>query len=363
MKWITKNAPGAIRTLKPENLNGRIVAIDASLSIYQFLVSVRHTGQQLIDAEGNTTSHLQGVLGRTVRLIQNGVRPIYVFDGKPPDMKSGELQKRAERRQQAEEELSKAIESGDQESIDRFSRRTVRLEKNQVDECQELLRLMGVPFVVAPCEAEAQCAAICKSGKAFAVATEDMDTLAFASPVLLRHLSYSAGSSDEIIQISYDIMLKESGLTSNQFVDFCILCGCDYCDTIKGIGPKRAYQLIQEYKCIEEIVKRIDKEKYPIPDDFDYTRARELFLNHEVNTNVDFSWKMPNESGLKDFLCNKKGFSEARVDGVIKNLKKAREGGRQSTMESFFSTIPSAPKLAPKKDPKKEKSDPKKGKK
>ena len=358
MKWIQKNAPGSIKNLKQENLFGKTIAIDASLSIYQFLVSVRHTGQQLVDSEGNTTSHLQGILSRTVRLIQNGIRPFYVFDGKPPDLKSGELQKRADRRKEAEVELQKALETGDQEAIDRFSRRTVRLDHNQVLECQKLLNLLGVPFVVAPCEAEAECAALAKAGKAFGVATEDMDALAFATPYLIRHLSYSSGSGDEVIQISFEIMLKESGLKYEEFVDFCILCGCDYCDTIKGIGPKRAYGLIQDYHNIEEVIKHIDQSKYPIPEDFDYPTARKLFTNHEVITDVNLEWKSASEEGLKEFLCEQKGFSETRIDAVIKNLKKARSGGRQVTMDSFFSTIPSNNQNIKKKDIKKnQKSD------
>ena len=279
MKWIEKVAPESIKTIKLETLFNRKIAIDASLSIYQFLVSVRHAGQQLTDADGNPTSHLQGVLSRSVRLMESGIKPIYVFDGKPPEMKGAELAKRKERREEAEAELKKAMEAGDQDLIDKLSRRTVRLDPEQCKECQKLLTLLGIPFVEAPCEAEAECAALNKAGLVDAIATEDMDSLVFGTPILLRHLSYSKGNADEIIQIDNKVLMEKCGLTKEQFVDFCILCGCDYCDTIKGIGYGTAYKLIQEHGSIEEIIKHLDKTKYPIPDDFDYVRARDLFFN------------------------------------------------------------------------------------
>ncbi|EAX81227.1 XPG I-region family protein, partial [Trichomonas vaginalis G3] len=335
-------------------------AIDASLSIYQFLVSVRHTGQQLVDSEGNTTSHLQGVLSRTVRLIESGVKPVYVFDGKPPEMKGAELAKRLERREEAQKELEKAIESGDQEAIDKFSRRTVHLDKTQVEECKQLLECLGVPYVDAPCEAEAECAALNKAGLVDAMATEDMDSLAFATPQLIRHLSYGA-KGDDLLQIDYKIMMEKSGLTREEFVDFCILMGCDYCDTIKGIGKKHAYELIKKYHNIETIIKNLDK-KYELPEDFDYVRARELFFNHEVTTDVNLTWKKPDVEKVKEFLCGSRMFAESRVEAACAKIVKARGKGTQMRMDNFFKPAPSKPSGEDTKKKKPEKTPPKKKK-
>jgi flap endonuclease-1 len=265
---------------------------------------------------------------------------VYVFDGKPPEMKRGELAKRASKRDEAEQALQTAIEAGNEEDIARFSRRTVRLEQYQIDECKKLLDLMGVPYVQAPCEAEAECAALCRAGKAYATATEDMDALAHATPILLRHLSYSAGGGHDVISIDYPTILEDAELTREQFVDFCILCGCDYCDSIHGIGPKKAYEMIRQYGSIEKIIDVLDKTKYQIPEDFDFVSARELFFKHEVDTDVDIQWKKPNLEGMIEFMVGQKGFSQPRIENAVKNLIKAKEAKRQMRMDSFFGAAP-----------------------
>lgn len=130
------------------------------MCLYQFLIAVRAEGAQLTAVDGSTTSHLMGMFYRTIRLVENGIKPVYVFDGKPPQMKSGELKKRKERREEAEKSLAKATEEGDQTGIDKFSKRLVKVTKEHAEEAKELLTLMGIPYVEAPCEAEAQCAAM-----------------------------------------------------------------------------------------------------------------------------------------------------------------------------------------------------------
>eukprot|EP00912_Choanoflagellata_sp_UC4_P002019 UC4_evm9s1290 len=190
-KLIAERAPACMRENEMKNYFGRKVAIDASMSIYQFLVAVRSGGENLTNADGETTSHLMGIFYRTIRMVTNGVKPLYVFDGKPPDMKGGELAKRKEAREKAEKSLQDAKETGNSEEVEKFNRRLVRCTPQHNKECQELLTLMGIPYVEAPCEAEAQCCELAKAGKVWATATEDMDALTFGTPVLLRHMTFS----------------------------------------------------------------------------------------------------------------------------------------------------------------------------
>jgi flap endonuclease-1 len=279
-KVIADNAPDAIKEHEIKNMFGRKVAIDASMSIYQFLIAVRQQdGLQLTNDSGETTSHLMGLFYRTIRMAENGIKPVYVFDGKPPDLKSDELKKRGERRSEANKGLAEAEAAGDQENIEKFAKRTVKVTKEHNEECQRLLKLMGVPFVIAPCEAEAQCAALAKSGMVYAAGSEDMDTLTFGSPVLLRHLTFSESRKMPIKEFIHEKMLSGLELTEEQFIDLCILLGCDYCDSIKGIGPHRALALIKEHKNIETILKNIDLAKYKVTEDWNYQGARELFRN------------------------------------------------------------------------------------
>jgi flap endonuclease-1 len=179
------------------------------MSLYSFLVAVRSEGQQLTSETGETTSHLMGMFYRTLRIADNGIKPVYVFDGAPPKLKSGELAKRFQRKSEAQEGLSEAKETGTAEEVEKFSRRTVRVTREHNAEAQKLLKLMGVPYIIAPTEAEAQCAVLAKAGKVFAAASEDMDTLTFASPVLLRHLTFSEQRKEpiqEMPQVCLDIV-------------------------------------------------------------------------------------------------------------------------------------------------------------
>lgn len=132
------------------------------MCLYQFLIAVRNEGGQLTSVDGETTSHLLGTFYRTIRFVENGIKPVYVFDGKPPDLKSGELNKRQERREEAQKALIKATEAGDTAEMDKFNRRLVKVSKQHSEEVKQLLSLMGIPYIEAPCEAEAQCASMVK---------------------------------------------------------------------------------------------------------------------------------------------------------------------------------------------------------
>ena len=180
----------------------------SSMSIYSFLIAVRSDGQQLMSETGETTSHLMGLFYRTLRIVDNGIKPLYVFDGAPPKLKSGELAKRFQRKSEAQQAHEEAKETGTAEDVEKFSRRTVRVTREHNAECQRLLKLMGIPYIIAPTEAEAQCAVLARAGKVYAAASEDMDTLTFDSPVLLRHLTFSEQRKEPILEIHLDKVLE-----------------------------------------------------------------------------------------------------------------------------------------------------------
>ncbi|RZC42933.1 flap endonuclease 1, partial [Asbolus verrucosus] len=363
-KLLADVVPQAIKESEIKHYFGRKIAIDASMCLYQFLIAVRSEGAQLTSADGETTSHLIGTFYRTIRLIENGIKPVYVFDGKPPDLKSGELNKRAERREEAQKALNKATELGDAVEIEKFNRRLVKVTRHHADEAKQLLSLMGVPYVEAPCEAEAQCAAMVKAGLVFATATEDMDALCFGSNVLLRHLTYSEARKMPVQEIHLNKVLEDLGFDQKQFVDLCILLGCDYIDTIRGIGPKRAIELMKKHGNIEDILKNIDQKKYPPPEDWNFEGARNLFYEPEVldTSQIEverlllfwfLKWSDPDEEGVVKFLCGDKQFNEERVRNGVKKLMKSRTTSTQGRLDGFFtllSTTPAKRKLEDKKE-------------
>ncbi|KAK9241242.1 PIN domain-like protein [Lipomyces kononenkoae] len=316
------------------------------MSLYQFLIAVRQQdGQQLMSETGETTSHLMGMFYRTLRIIDNGIKPVYIFDGHPPHLKSGELAKRYVRREEAGKSMEDAKEIGDAAELDKFTRRTVRVTKEQNDEAKKLLKLMGIPYIDAPCEAEAQCAALARAGKVYAAASEDMDTLCFAAPILLRHLTFSEQRKLPITEVKLDETLEGLDMPMEQFIDLCILLGCDYCEPIKNIGPATAVKLLREHKDLDGLVKYIKdhpESRYKIPEDWPYQDARELFLKPEIvdPATIDIRWEEPDVEGLVEYLVKEKGFSEDRVRNGASRLTKNLKTAQQGRLDGFFKVIP-----------------------
>jgi len=333
-----------------EVFTGRIIACDASMAIYQFLFSTQGFSQangmtELTDKDGNRTGHLVGLLNRTIQFMENGIKPIWVFDGKPPTLKNGELARRKKAKDEAKDKMEEAKETGDMEEAFKNKIKTTYVTKSMTQDAKDMLRFLGLPIVEAPCEAEAQCAVLVKAGLAYATATEDMDALTFGTNFLLRGFN---SKKEPINEICFEEALKGLELTYDEFVDLCILCGCDYTDTIDGVGPVTAYKLIKEHKTIENVIKELEREnldpkrkrKYVIPTQFFYEDARELFKKPEVKEKVDsaeLKWNKPNDEDLMKFLVEQKGFSEVRVQNALKKLKSALDTkGTQSRLESFF---------------------------
>lgn len=322
------------------------------MSLYQFLIAVRQQdGQQLTDSSGETTSHLVGMFYRTLRIVDGGIKPVYVFDGKPPDLKGGELAKRLEQREKAQKAAEELKETGTAEEISKFERRTVKVTRLQNEESKRLLKLMGIPFIEAPGEAEAQCAALARANKVYAAASEDMDTLTFGSPIVLRYLTAVESKGIPITEINLDTVLRSLELDQDQFIDLCILLGCDYCDSIRGVGPVTAYKLIKEHKNLEGIIKNLKSKpgnKFKIPEDWPYEAARELFKKPDIQeaADIELKWTAPDVEGLVDFLVKEKGFSESRVRKAAEKLTKENTGATQGRLEDFFKVKSTGPKTA-----------------
>ncbi|KAL6964555.1 Elongation of fatty acids protein 2 [Sarracenia purpurea var. burkii] len=325
-KLLADNAPKAMKEQKFESYFGRKIAIDASMSIYQFLIVVGRTGTEMLTNEaGEVTSHLQGMFTRTIRLLEAGLKPVYVFDGKPPDLKKQELAKRYSKRADATEDLSEALETGNKEDIEKFSKRTVKVTRQHNEDCIKLLKLMGVPII-----------------EVYAVASEDMDSLTFGAPRFLRHLMDPSSKKVPVMEFEVSKVLEELNLSMDQFIDLCILCGCDYCDSIRGIGSQTALKLIRQHGSIENILENINKERYQIPDDWPYEEARRLFKEPLVfadDEQLEIKWSAPDEEGLITFLVSENGFNSDRITKAIEKIKAAKNKSTQGRLESFFKPV------------------------
>ncbi|PSN84525.1 flap endonuclease-1 [Candidatus Marsarchaeota G1 archaeon OSP_B] len=331
------------KTVELQALPKEGIAIDGNNALYQFLTVIRQPdGTPLMNTRGQITSHLQGLFYRTINFIELGLRPIYVFDGEVLPLKRQEIAKRSERREKAKEEAERAKELGLYEEAYKKSVQAARLDKQMVEQAKKLLQLMGVPFVDAPFEGEAQAAKIVLDGKAYACVSQDYDSLLFGAPRLIRNLTISGKrklpNKNEYIEIKPEIIelnqvLSTLGLERRQLIWLAILIGTDYNpEGFPNIGPKTALKLIKQYGTLQKVL-----EVKGLKPDFDLEAVEQEFLNPHVKNDYEIVWGNVQKDAIINYLCEEQDFSRERVEAALQRLIKARSGGFQQTLEKWFS--------------------------
>ena len=326
------------RPIKMEELTNQKVAIDGYNILYQFLSSIRQAdGNLLTDSEGRVTSHLSGIFFKLANLVDNGIKPCIIFDGKPPKLKKRLLEERRLRKIKAEIEWEAAISAGDTETARTKAQQTTRLDKEMLIDSKKLLDLLGIPWFDAPSEGEAQVAYLIESNKVDYGASQDFDTILFGAKNFVRNLTLSnrrklpkqnkwVAVTPEIIDV--DLSLSKLGLSREQLVDVSILMGTDFNSGIDGIGPKRGVKLVRECGNAEKALEKLDKKI----DNLD--EIRELFLNPSVD-DFDPVWGIPDSQGLENFLCNDYRFNRERVMKAIDIYANSKSKARQYTLGDF----------------------------
>lgn len=325
-----------------EQFRGQIIAIDAMNSLYQFLSIIRQRdGELLKDSKGRITSHLSGLFYRTANLIEAGIKPVHVFDGEPPKLKLRTVEQRRAVRKEAAEEWAAALKEGKIEEAKKFAQRAGRVDERMIKQAQTLLGHMGLPWVQAPGEGEAQAAHLVQRGDVWAAASQDFDSLLFGAPMLVRNLAITGKrklpGKDVYIEVFPEVielqkLLRELGITQEQLVDIGILIGTDYNAGIKGIGPKKALELVKEQGSIKQIAKTELGEKFEV----DPLEVREIFLKPNVTGKYKLEWSDPDPEGIMEFLCREHDFSESRVQTGIDRLLKGQREREQVSLEKWF---------------------------
>ncbi|CAN9503187.1 unnamed protein product [Ophioblennius macclurei] len=289
---IRSEAPGAVSHKDISDYAEKVIALDTSIIINQF----RTAAPQL--------SILMGFFFRTLTFLEHGIKPVFVIDGKPPMEKTAALEKRAE--------------AGGWTFFNRTG-----AASSQMKECLQLLKHMGVPVIQAPGDAEALCAQLVKDGTVDAVASEDMDTLPFGASILLRGLN--ANRESDVTEYSLKKLEEQLQISHDELIDLCILLGCDYCDKIRGLGPKKALKLIKKHRSIENVVLHINRETHPIPLSWKYEAARRIFSDAPQVPTPELIWTDPDEEALVDFLCRTKHNREDRVRHRMEKYRETRK--------------------------------------
>ncbi len=310
------------KDIEVKDLQGRKIGIDAYNWTYQFLSTIRlRTGELLKDSHGRVTSHIIGTLTRTINLLKNGIKPCYIWDGKPPSFKLKTLEEREERKAEAKKAFDKAKT---EEEKRKYAQQISRLNEDMIKDANELLDALGVPHIRAASEGEAQISYMVKKGDFFGCASQDWDSLLFGSNILIRNLSASRKRripktnifktvNPEIINLKEN--LKALGLSQKQLIMVGLLVGTDYCPGIKGYGPKKSLALVKKEKNLDNILKVVNWKCKS-----SFGKLLEWFLNPKVNVDYNLEWKEPDEDKLLKVLVDKHNFEEERVKSQLKPL-------------------------------------------
>lgn len=329
------------------DFSGKPIAIDAMNMLYQFLASIRQEdGTPLKDFKGNVTGHLSGLFYRTSKLASAGLKPVYVFDGKPPKFKEEEVERRKGVKMEAELKWKKALEEEKIEEAKKYAQATSRLTKEMVGESKELLSAMGIPWVQAPSEGEAEAAWMVKKGMCYASASQDYDSLLFGSPVLVRNLSITGkrkvprqnryvNVEPEIIRL--DETLEALGITHEQLILIGLLEGTDFNGGVRGVGPKTGLKIVKEHPTLAKVKEHV-KEKYGYEFEEHIDDVYEFFLKPPVEGKVGkLEWREASEKKVLEVLVERHDFSEERVSRVLANMVGViKEAESQRTLDKWF---------------------------
>jgi flap endonuclease-1 len=331
------------RVTSLEALSGKSMAVDAFNVLHQFLALIRtRDGTPLSDPQGRVTSHLVGLVFRTTRLIaDHRMGLVFVFDGKPPRLKRTEVDRRRALRRRAEEAYVEAIEAGDLAKAHSKAVQTGRLTREMVEDSKRLLDLLGVPWVQAPSEGEAQAAHMARRGDVWASSSRDYDSLLLGTPRLVRYLTIqgqewlpSKGRARRLEPEVIDLeeFLGHHGITREQLVDLGILMGTDFNDGIKGVGPKTALKLVREHVRLEDMPEKVASR---LPSE--YPEIRRLFLEPEVTDDYAIAPGELDAEGLIGFLCDERGFSRERVESVVERIERSK---KQRSLSDWMVGVP-----------------------
>ena len=333
----------ALKQLELSDLSRKTIALDAYNMLYQFLTAIRQPdGTPLMDSRGRVTSHLSGLFYRTINLLEHGIKPLYVFDGVPPSLKEREIERRRRLKEEAEAKRAQALKEQRIEEARRYAQMAARLTDEMVGDAKRLLDAMGLPWVQAPAEGEAQAAYIAVRGDAWAAGSQDYDSLLFGAPRLVRNLGITGKrklpNKNVYVEVKPELieaqaLLRSLGIDRGKLIVIGIMLGTDYNPGgVKGIGVKTALRIVKSYATAEEALKSIP----PTPG-VDYREIYEYFLNPKVTDNYRIEWRPPRREAIFKILVDDHDFNPTRVGNAVDRLQKAYETHlKQRGLDAWF---------------------------
>jgi flap endonuclease-1 len=336
-----------------EHLANRTIAVDAYNTLYQFLTSIRQPdGTPLMDSKGRLTGHLSGLFYRSLKWVQAGITPIFVFDGKPPLLKQRTLDERMQRKMQAQIKLQTALSEGDEQSARKYAQQTTRLTPEMAESAKQLLQYLGIACVQAPCEGEAQASYLVQQNLAYACASQDFDSLLFGASRLVRNMSTTGRRKvprknqyvtiePQMIELSQ--VLKSNNINHYQLIWIAMLSGTDFNCGVHGIGPKKALKLVVNATSFDQVISRLKQMPQFSKTDSDeitglenWQTVEQFFLNPPIDATTSIQKPKPDEQKAISFLVDEFEFSADRIERTLHaHFEQQKKSGGQTRLGDF----------------------------
>jgi flap endonuclease-1 len=331
------------KLLRLEDISGKSLAVDSFNTLYQFITTIRQRdGSPLMDSQGRVTSHLTGLFSRTTKLMEYNIKMCFVFDGKPPALKSAESQRRRELKEDAKIKHAEAVEKEDVEEMKKYASRISYLSPEMVAEAKQLVDALGLPVIQAPSEGEAQAAYMVKKGDIWSVASQDSDSLVFGADRLVRNLSIS-GRRKKNSKLAYEtvepelITLQETldsmQINQEQLIALALLVGTDYnIGGIKGIGPKKGLKLVKEHKDDFDSMFKTAGWNFPVA----WQECYDVIKKMPTTSDYELKWKEIDSDKVVELLCEQHDFDKTRILKKLEELGVSRKEKQQTGLNKWF---------------------------
>jgi flap endonuclease-1 len=329
------------KPVRMEELSGRTLTIDALNYIYAFLSVIRQPdGNPLTDSKMRTTSHLSGLFYRSVNLLEYNIKPLFVFDGEPPELKRDTVKERREQRREAKERWEAALTAGDIVAARKYAKFALAVNDTMIQESKDLLEYMGIVWIQAPSEGEAQAAYMTQKGVAWGTGSQDYDSILFGSPRLIRNIVISGRrkvpGKNIYLKIEPELVdavesMKSIGVTREQLIEIAMILGTDYNPGIKGIGPKTALKLIKKYGNAEIALR--EKGVSTVQS---YDEVRELMHNPQTTDDYELKPRKLDRDKVIHLLTDEHDFSLERVQAALKRIEEVTKSSKPTGLDQWL---------------------------
>jgi flap endonuclease-1 len=333
------------KEIKIEDLTGKVLAVDSFNVLYMFLTTIRGPdGSPLTDSKGRITSHLVGLFSRFSNLMEKGIKFVFVFDGVAPELKREERERRKALKADAQKSYEEAQQQEDIDNMKKYAARTSVLTKEMIEEAKQLITAMGMPVIIAPSEGESQAAELVKNGDAYAVMSQDADSLLSGSPRTIRNLSITGRRKmpgthafKNVVPELFDLKdnLAELDLTQDQLIILAILVGTDYnYGGVKGIGPKKALALVKKHKSNFDAI--FLEAKWDESSSVPWKKIYDTIKHMPVKKDYEIHFEPFDEDRIRKILVDEHDFSEERVASSLEKLEHFKKQNSQKGLGEWF---------------------------